>query len=106
MLRPGRLDRKLYVDLPKEEERVQILRTHFRSRAIDYIEGADHIARGCKGYSGADLEILLRKAGEAAVKRDDCIKIEDFEAAKEKTRPSVTDMARYEALKRDWGTGV
>ena len=104
MLRPGRLERKIYVGLPGDEERVEILQTHMRSRSLEYHEEFAQIARDCKGFSGADLASLLTRAGEAAVERDDdIIRIQDFEFAKAEVPPSVIDMTHYEALKIKWG---
>ncbi|KAJ3867322.1 P-loop containing nucleoside triphosphate hydrolase protein [Lentinula novae-zelandiae] len=81
MVRPGRLDKLLYVDLPTGEERVEIVRTLVRGvpleglgsggsreRALGFIE--DFIRGGkCDGYSGADLKALVREAGVIALKR-------------------------------------
>jgi ribosome biogenesis ATPase len=48
----------------------------------------------------------LRRAGYSAIKRRDTIKFEDFVAAKSFIRPSVTDLKKYERLRRDWSGGV
>ena len=106
MLRPGRLETLLFVDLPGEEERVDILKTLSRRLSIEYTEGVADVARSCTGFSGADLESLLRRAGYAAIKRNDGIKFEDFITAKASVRPSVNDRAKYERLKLHWGTGI
>ena len=55
---------------------------------------------------GADLESLLRRAGYAAIKRNDGIKLEDFMIAREKVRPSVTNIERYHRLRSQWGAGL
>lgn len=106
MLRPGRLETLLFVDLPGVEERVEILHTLIRNLKIPFAEDIAEVAKGCDGFSGADLESLLRRAGYAAIKRDDVIKLEDFFQAKASIRPSVSDRGRYEKLKKLWGTGV
>ncbi|KAL8647825.1 MAG: hypothetical protein Q9210_005331 [Variospora velana] len=106
MLRPGRLETLLFVDLPGEDERVEILQTLSRHLAIQYDDTIAGIARSCEGFSGADLESLLRRAGYSAIKRNDNIKAEDFIAAKEKVRPSVGDRRKYERLQRQWGAGT
>lgn len=105
MLRPGRLETLLFVDLPKEEERVEILYTLSRNLRIPFSDAIADVARGCDGFSGADLENLLRRAGYAAIKRDDTIKLQDFLTAKERVRPSVSDMKKYQKLKAQWGPG-
>ncbi|KAJ5684766.1 uncharacterized protein N7477_001111 [Penicillium maclennaniae] len=106
MLRPGRLETLLFVNLPSPLERVDILKTLVRKLRIDFNDELMRLAEECEGYSGADLGSLLRRAGYMAIKRRDVIKYEDFVAAKAFIRPSVTDMKKYEKLRRDWGTGV
>ncbi|KIL61026.1 hypothetical protein M378DRAFT_187622 [Amanita muscaria Koide BX008] len=87
MVRPGRLDKLLYVDLPSPEERAEIIRTLCRRvplgivDELGVIEMNDDIhARvrqevealvkdGCDGYSGADLASVVREAGVVALKR-------------------------------------
>ncbi len=106
MLRPGRLETLLFVDLPGAAERVEILQTLSRTLSIPYTDAIADVARGCEGFSGADLESLLRRAGYAAIKRNDRIKLEDFMSAITKVRPSVTDRRKYDRLKAQWGAGL
>ena len=106
MLRPGRLETLLFVDLPEEAERVEILQTLSRNLSIPFTDAIADVARACEGFSGADLESLLRRAGYAAIKRNDGIKLEDFMTAREKIRPSVGDRRKYEKLKVQWGAGL
>jgi ribosome biogenesis ATPase len=106
MLRPGRLETLLFVNLPGPQERIEILQTLVRNLPIEFTDELRNLAESCEGYSGADLGSLLRRAGYSAIKRRDAIKFEDFVAAKEYIRPSVTDMKKYERLRRDWGSGA
>lgn len=106
MLRPGRLETLLFVDLPEENERVEILETLVRSLSIEYTDAIAKVARECEGFSGADLQSLLRRAGYAAIKRNDGIRLEDFVTARGKIRPSVGDRRKYDRLKEQWGTGI
>ncbi|MCJ1232585.1 hypothetical protein MMC14_000538 [Varicellaria rhodocarpa] len=106
MLRPGRLETLLFVDLPTESERIEILQTLIRNLKIPFTEDIADVARGCDGFSGADLESLLRRAGYAAIKRNDDIKLEDFISSKATVRPSVGDRSKYEKLRVSWGTGA
>lgn len=106
MLRPGRLETLLFVNLPSPLERVEILQTLVRNIPIEFNDDLRRLAEECEGYSGADLGSLLRRAGYMAIKRRDTIKFEDFIAAKSFIRPSVTDMKKYEKLRRDWSGGV
>ena len=107
MLRPGRLETLLFVDLPEAIERVEILQTLCRNLKTHYTDKIGEIARDeCKGFSGADLESLLRRAGYEAIKRNDVIRLEDFKKAKRKILPSVNDTRKYERLKAQWGAGL
>ena len=106
MLRPGRLETLLFVDLPEEAERVEILQTLSRNLSISFTDAIADVARACEGFSGADLESLLRRAGYAAIKRNDSIKFEDFVTAQQKIRPSVGDRRKYDRLKVQWGSGL
>jgi ribosome biogenesis ATPase len=106
MLRPGRLETLLYVSLPNPLERVEILQSLVRKLPIEFSEDMRRLAEECEGFSGADLGSLLRRAGYSAIKRRDQIKFEDFVAAKAFIRPSVTDLKKYEKLRREWSGGV
>ena len=108
MLRPGRLETLLFVDLPEAAERVEILQTLCRNLGTSFTDEIGDVARACEGFSGADLESLLRRAGYAAIKRNDEIKFEDFMSAKAKVRSSVSvnDRRKYDRLKDQWGTGL
>ena len=70
MLRPGRLDKLLYVPLPTNEDRLSILKTI--TRTLPIAEGIDmkEVAYSvqCEGYSGADLSALVREAQLNALK--------------------------------------
>ncbi|KAJ5334377.1 uncharacterized protein N7506_008160 [Penicillium brevicompactum] len=106
MLRPGRLETLLFVNLPSPLERVDILQTLVRNLSIEFGEDLRRLAEECEGFSGADLGSLLRRAGYSAIKRRDTIKFVDFVNAKSFIRPSVTDLKKYEKLRRDWSGGV
>jgi len=101
MLRPGRLETLLLVDLPGPEERVDILQTLIRKLPIHF--DVTGVAMACDGFSGADLESLLRRGGYAAIKRGDNITLEDLMTARAFVRPSVGDQRKYAKLKEQWG---
>ncbi|KAI9794834.1 MAG: hypothetical protein M1816_002962 [Peltula sp. TS41687] len=103
MLRPGRLGTLLFVDLPGPDERVEILRTLIK---VDTTADLDDVGRRCVGYSGADLESVLRAAGIAALRRDgDVIEQSDFDVAILKVKHSVgeEEILRYRRLRGQWG---
>ncbi|ORY80686.1 P-loop containing nucleoside triphosphate hydrolase protein [Leucosporidium creatinivorum] len=70
MVRPGRLDKLLYVDLPSPDERVEILRAQTRKTPLGEDVDLETIARaeGCNGFSGADLSALVREAAVMALR--------------------------------------
>jgi cell division protease FtsH len=85
LLRPGRFDRQILVPLPTQDERVQILRVHFKDKKIDPDVDIDVIARGTPGMSGADLSNLVNEAALFAVRRGaEEIHQRDFEAARDR----------------------
>ncbi|KAF6838839.1 ribosome biogenesis atpase rix7 [Colletotrichum musicola] len=105
VLRPGRLDKLLFVDLPTEDERVDILRTIVRN-GIGGTEGdeIEAIARDprCKGFSGADLYGLYKNAMDACILRyeggEPALIREDWEAALLQTKPSVSNAEVYRKI--------
>jgi len=98
MLRPGRLDKLLYVPMPTKEDRFSILKTCCRKIPIDEDVDLKKIAFDpqCEGYSGADLSALCREAQmctlRAVVKRGE-------EAKGQKQEPNVEVKSQGEGLK-------
>jgi len=85
LLRPGRFDRQILVPLPTQEERVQILKVHFRDKKINDDVDIDIVARGTPGMSGADLANLVNEAALFAVRRgEQQIHAEDFDSARDR----------------------
>src|SRR5207248_7964422 len=85
LLRPGRFDRQIIVPLPTQDERVEILKVHFKDKKLAPDVDIDIIARGTPGMSGADLANLVNEAALFAVRRGlNEIHAEDFEAARDR----------------------
>ncbi len=85
LLRPGRFDRQVIVDLPDIKGREAILRVHSRKLPIAKEVKYSLIARGTPGFSGADLANLVNEAAlMAARKNKKKIEMADFEEAKDK----------------------
>jgi cell division protease FtsH len=85
LLRPGRFDRRVVVDRPDINGRLEILRVH--TRTIPLAEGIDLeiIARGTPGFAGADLANLVNEAALIAARRNQKkVELADFEFAKDK----------------------
>lgn len=136
MLRPGRLDKTLYIELPSPEERLEILKTIVRSNNSplhsDVLLVSVSQDPRCRNFSGADLSSLVKEAGVSALKKkfftnqkiqdldksgfyqessdEDKIFItaEDFDYALSSIRPSVSDRdrVRYEKLNRKLGWNI
>ncbi|KAK4957560.1 Ribosome biogenesis ATPase rix7 [Elasticomyces elasticus] len=104
MLRPGRLETPLFVDLPGAAERKDILRALLRhNKAVDGIEKITDIAgtEMCNGYSGADLGALVRQAGHNAIlRKSKRLDATDFALAAQKVKGSVGDMKKYYDLRK------
>ena len=85
LLRPGRFDRQVVVDMPDVNGREQILRVH--ARKIPLAEDTDlkRIARGTPGLAGAELANIINEAAILAVRRNkDKVDTKDLEDAKDK----------------------
>ena len=70
LLRPGRFDRQVTVNLPDITGRKEILSVHAKGKTFSPDVTLDNIAKRTVGFSGADLENLLNEAALLAVRRD------------------------------------
>jgi len=87
LLRPGRFDRQVVVDLPDAKGREGILRVHLDKRKVPVEADVDpvQIAKGTPGLSGADLENLVNEACLLAARfGSEKVAMVDFEEAKDK----------------------
>lgn len=85
LLRPGRFDRQVVVPLPDIRGREQILKVHMRKVPLSPSVDATILARGCPGFSGADLANLVNEAALFAARRNGrTVDMSDFEKAKDK----------------------
>ncbi|QDA31849.1 CDC48 family AAA ATPase [Thermococcus indicus] len=109
LLRPGRFDRLILVPAPDEKARLEILRVHTKRVPLAGDVNLRELAKKTEGYSGADIEALVREAALLAMRRImgelpvELVEEEseeflerlrvsrkDFEAALKKVRPSIT----------------
>lgn len=105
LLRPGRLDRKIFIGIPNRDARLQILKIHTAEMPLGDVNLED-IADRTHGYVGADLAELCREAGMCAYREDHSAKtvnLRHFESALKTVQPSVTtdDIANYEKQKKE-----
>jgi cell division protease FtsH len=85
LMRPGRFDRRISVDLPTQGDRAQILRLHARRMTLAPDVDLDAVARGTPGFSGADLKNLLNEAALLAARREaKNITADDIDEARDK----------------------
>jgi cell division protease FtsH len=85
LLRPGRFDRQVTVGLPDISGREKVLKVHMRNVPLSSDVDAKTIARGCPGFSGADLMNLVNEAALLAARRGRrLVTMQEFEDAKDK----------------------
>jgi cell division protease FtsH len=90
LLRPGRFDRQVVVDMPDVKERELILRLHARKLPLAADVELSRVARATPGSSGADLANLVNEAALfAGRKGKDAVDMDDFEEARDKTLMGV-----------------
>ncbi|MEM1583314.1 MAG: CDC48 family AAA ATPase [Nitrososphaerota archaeon] len=103
-MRPGRLDRLIYVPPPDEKARYAILRIYTKKMPLSPDVNLREMAARTEGYSGADLESLCREAALNSLRKNieaDYVTREDFEEALQIVKPSISpQMVReYEKVK-------
>jgi cell division protease FtsH len=82
LLRPGRFDRQVHLDLPDAAGRESILRVHARGKPLEPTVDLQALAKLTTGLSGADLENLVNEAAILAARRDlHRIGVEELEEA-------------------------
>ena len=102
VLRPGRLEKLLFVPPPDADARAEILRAAGRGVPLAADVDLAAVARELDGYSAADCAALLREAALTAMRRDlDAaeVTVADLGAARRTVRPSL-DPAQVENLRR------
>jgi transitional endoplasmic reticulum ATPase len=101
LLRPGRLERLVFVEPPDADARRDILRTAAESIPLSADVDLDALAAGLKGYSAADCVALLREAALTAMRRSiDAADVTawDIAAARKTVRPSL-DPVQVDSLR-------
>lgn len=85
LMRPGRFDRKVVLDLPDREERRKILEIHGKTRPLDSKVNLEEVAKSTPGLSGAELRNVMNEAAILAARANrKKIEQQDFRSSIEK----------------------
>ncbi len=93
LLRPGRIDRILYVSPPDELTRLEILKIQTRKMSIDTDVDLTVLAQLSKGFSGAETVYICQEAGMLAMEENldaEKVSMRHFLAALEKITPRIS----------------
>ncbi|MDE1822234.1 MAG: AAA family ATPase [Euryarchaeota archaeon] len=110
MMRPGRLDKIIYVPPPDFNERADVIKVHLFGKPVSPDIDLTEIAKKTERFSGADLANLVREAATIAMKRSmmtgvaSIISMEDFRTVMPRIKPSISlrMIEEYERLKMDF----
>ncbi len=117
LMRPGRFDKQLLVEVPDEVARFEIFRIHTKDMPLDKDVDLKRHAKKTVDWVGADIEAVCREAAMLAIKENmdkngtpKARKVSErhFEKALEKIKPSVTKDVRkkYESWERKYDMGM
>ena len=120
LLRPGRLDRLIYIQPPDKEERKKIFEVHLRDKPIGADVDVKELAKRTEGYVGADIAAIVKEAIMSALRefitsgisdehvkeaiKNIVIRKQHFESAIKGVRPTVTpkDQEDFEGKVEDF----
>ncbi|WEL19105.1 CDC48 family AAA ATPase [Candidatus Nanohalococcus occultus] len=94
LLRPGRIDRSIEVEVPDVEGRKKILDVHTGKMPLAEDIDLEKLSEDLEGYVGSDIEALCREAGMKALRGDpdsEEVTLEDFEEAMKEVKPTATE---------------
>lgn len=100
VLRPGRFDNVVFVPPPDVDARLEIFKVHTRDMPLADDVSLEKLADDTEGFSGADIEGLVREAAMAAVRGDwkaKPVEMKHFKEAMNEVRPSMSpdDVKRF-----------
>ena len=106
LLRPGRIDRLVYVNVPNEKERLQILKVHTKKIPLASNVDLEIISRNIPFFTGADINNLVREAVFSSLRENFSateVTIQDFSNAMKVCNPSVSEavIENYENLAKN-----
>jgi cell division protease FtsH len=99
LIRPGRFDRRITLDLPQQKARQKILETHTREVPLADDVDLEDVAQRTPGLSGADLKNLVNEAALLAARKDKKqVEADDFDQARDKI---LMGLEREDVIKED-----
>jgi transitional endoplasmic reticulum ATPase len=107
LLRPGRFDKLVLVDVPDIDARKKILEIHVKNTPVENSkEVIEYLSKKTDGYVGADLEAVVREAGLIALRRNidtENITKDDFEKALDIIKASINPelLKHYQEIEKD-----
>lgn len=85
LLRPGRFDRHIYLELPSQKERIEIFKVHMRPLKLADDIDLENLSKLCPGFSGADIANICNEAALiAARKKSDKVHQSEFMRARDR----------------------
>ncbi|MDG1790883.1 MAG: ATP-dependent zinc metalloprotease FtsH, partial [Flavobacteriaceae bacterium] len=79
LMRAGRFDRQIYIDLPDVRERKEIFEVHLRPLKVDQQLDTDFLSKQTPGFSGADIANVCNEAALIAARKDkEIVEKQDF----------------------------
>lgn len=114
LLRPGRFDRQIFVDLPELTDRMEIFNVHLRRIKVNSKLDIEQLARQTQGFSGADIANVCNEAALIAARNNkDSVDWQDFMAAidrivggLEKRSRIITDEEKFAIATHEAGHAV
>lgn len=99
LLRPGRFDRHVEVDLPDEKSREKIFEVHTKDMPLSKDVDLKELAKNTEGFVGADIEAVCREAVMLTLRRNldsELVYMSEFEEAMKKVKPRKdTELVSY-----------
>jgi transitional endoplasmic reticulum ATPase len=107
LLRPGRFDRLIQLPAPDKETRKRIFEVHTKKVPLAKGVNLDNLTEITEGYSGADIEAVVREAAMSALRENKQAKdvgVHHFDKALKVIRPSLEDrlMKTYDKFKKEY----
>ncbi|MDI6855308.1 MAG: CDC48 family AAA ATPase [Candidatus Thermoplasmatota archaeon] len=124
LLRPGRIDRLIYIPPPGKEERKKILEIHLEGKPLAKDVDLDELAEKTSNYVGADLEAICREAVMLSLRevvkpgmdrkelkkilKDKKVELRHFDQAIKKVKPTMTPavLRHYEEIMKEFAEYV